>query len=354
MLPALPTMLSEGLSETRTAAKAVVAGLTREARASPAESERLDRLLRKNLSDPAYRKLRDSIDASTTEDPFSSLKMNGGPAAGPRKAEGRRSSTGGSALGGPPSGAPAAEGGRRGGGGGLGGVSGVGMGAGGSEKLNDLESIYSSLNSSDWATRIEAVTRLADLASEQGDALCARGKLLTLFDHLTPRLTDSNSKVNVVALQALQTIVPAVRDGLSNVVSSIVPALATSLASSNAQVRAITPVVLDSLVAEVEHGALVQPFANCALYSPPKARPLMIDKLRELSTSVYTSKPQLVIKHAVPTAFRLLEDNRADLRPGTVQLLRVLYVLLGQSLLDQAQKTPAAVQTRLNELIQSL
>jgi len=225
---------------------------------------------------------------------------------------------------------------------------------GGSEKLNDLESIYSSLNSSDWATRIEAVTRLADLASEQGDALCARGKLLTLFDHLTPRLTDSNSKVNVVALQALQTIVPAVRDGLSNVVSSVVPALAASLASSNAQVRAITPVVLDSLVAEVEHGALVQPFANCALYSPPKARPLMIDKLRELSTSVYTSKPQLVIKHAVPTAFRLLEDNRADLRPGTVQLLRVLHVLLGQSLLDQAQKTPAAVQTRLNELIQSL
>ena len=50
-------------------------------------------------------------------------------------------------------------------------------------------------------------------------------------------------------------------------------ALATSLASSNAQVRAITPGVLDALIAGVDHGALIQPFANCVLYSPPKARP---------------------------------------------------------------------------------
>ena len=58
----------------------------------------------------------------------------------------------------------------------------------------------------------------------------------------------------------------------------------------------------------------------------------MIDKLRELSTSVYAAKPQLVMKHSVPAAFRLLEDNRADLRPGTVQLLRMLHVLLGPQL----------------------
>jgi len=103
-----------------------------------------------------------------------------------------------------------------------------------------------------------------------------------------------------------------------------------------------------------EHGALVQPFANCVLYSPPKARPMMVDKLRELCTSVYAAKPQLVVKHAVPTAFRLLEDNRADLRTGTTQLLRMLHVLLGPGLLEHAQKSPAPVQKRLQEIIQTL
>ena len=130
--------------------------------------------------------------------------------------------------------------------------------------------------------------------------------------------------------------------------------MATSLASSNAQVRAITPAVLDALVSGVDHGALIQPFANCVLYSPPKARPAMIDKLRELSTSLYPSRPQLVVKHALPTAFRLLEDNRADLRTGTVQLLRMLHVLLGPTLFDHAQRAPSAVQSRLAEVIQTL
>ena len=112
--------------------------------------------------------------------------------------------------------------------------------------------------------------------------------------------------------------------------------------------------VLDALLSEVEHGALIQPFANCALYSPPKARPSMIDRLRELATSLYPAKPQLVVKHALPTAFRLLEDNRADMRTGTVQLLRTLHVLLGSQLFEHAQRAPAAVQTRLAEVIQAV
>ena len=58
----LPTLLSEGLSETRSAAKTIVASLMREARQSPAEMERLERLLRRYLSDSAYRKLRDSVE----------------------------------------------------------------------------------------------------------------------------------------------------------------------------------------------------------------------------------------------------------------------------------------------------
>ena len=297
------------------------------------------------------------------------VKMNGGAPGVPRsKLEGRRSA-GGGASGSTPS---AAEGRRSagaaacpGGPGGLGGVSGISVGASGGgwaggrsdgdDGLNDLDGVVASLSSSDWAARIQGVTSLCELATDHGEALCARGgRLLTVFDALTPRLTDSNSKVNVVALQALQQMVPALREGLPSVVSTLVPALATSLASSNAQVRSITPGVLETLITDVDHGALIQPFANCVLYSPPKARPMMVDKLRELATSVYAAKPQLVVKHAVPTAFRLLEDNRADLRAGTVQLIRVLHVLLGPSLFEHAHKTPSAVQTRLQELVQTL
>ena len=64
VLPVLPNLLSEGLSETRAAAKQIIIGLASEARTQPAEVERLERLLRKHLSEPAYRKIREAIDTA--------------------------------------------------------------------------------------------------------------------------------------------------------------------------------------------------------------------------------------------------------------------------------------------------
>ena len=165
---------------------------------------------------------------------------------------------------------------------------------GANDPLEPLAGVYCALGSSDWSTRKEGVTRLLGFTQEHGETMCARGKLLAVFDHLTPRLTDPNSKVNVVALQSLQAMAPSLREGLPAVASTLVPALATSLASSNAQVRAITPAVLDALLTEVDHAALIQPFASCVLYSPPKARPVMIDKLRELHRMCSTRPSQPV------------------------------------------------------------
>ena len=352
VMPVLPTLLGEGLSETRAAAKNIVFGLTREARQQPAENERLERLLRRNLSEPAFRKLRESMDLACAD---AGSMVAGGLRMGPTV--GRRGGAGGGAGGG--GGGGAAEG-RRSGVGATPDAAAAAPGSGrggqqsGSGDLAQLDEIYKKLGSSDWAARKEGVMTLADLSIREGDAIVRTGKLLTVFDHLTPRLTDSNSKVNCAALQSLQQMVPPLRDGLPSVASTLVPALATSLASSNAQVRAITPGVLDALVNELDHASLIQPFANCVLYSPPKARPAMIDKLRELSTSLYPSKPALVVKHALPTAFRLLEDNRADLRTGTVQLLRMLHVLLGPSLFEHSQRAPSAVQNRLADVIQTI
>ena len=348
MLPVLPSLLSEGLSETRAAAKQIIFGLTREARSNPTELERLERLLRRNLSEPAYRKIRESIELvnASTNNGFMAggLKVNGGGGKkpegrrGPAALEGRRSNAT-SAL---EAAAPAAVS-----------ITPSGRGGANGSGLAELDAIFANLASSDWATRKEGVTALATLTTEHGELLHGRS-LLPIFDHLTPRLSDSNSKVNVTALQSLQQMIPALREGLPTVASTLVPALATSLASSNAQVRAITPGVLDALIAGVDHGALIQPFSNCVLYSPPKARPAMIDKLRELSSSLYASKPHLVLKHTLPTAFRLLEDNRADLRIGTVQLLRTLHVMLGPVLFEHAQRAPNAVQSRLSEVIQAV
>ena len=205
VLPVLPTLLSEGLSETRAAAKAIIVGLTKEARAQPAESERLERLLRRFLSEPAYRKLRDSIDLASATPANSivagGLKVNGGGSGG-RKTEGRRGGASGMSVS-----ASGAADGRRGNAAGGEGTAGAGAastsargdsgggGDDGGDAMERLTPIFGKLGSSDWLARKEGVTALADLATEHGELLCSRGSLLLIFDHLTPRLTDSNSKV---------------------------------------------------------------------------------------------------------------------------------------------------------------
>jgi len=340
VIPVLPTLLSEGLSETRAAGKAIVSSLMREARLNPADLDRLERLLRRHLSDPAYRKLRDSVDS--TDQGMMAGGQQLGAANSRHSTEGRRavgkvgaSSVAGSASSGSAGGEP------------TGGASGSS-----DEPLERLSTLCTGLGSHDWAVRRDAVSSLVELVGVHGDLFVARGKVLTLFDALTPRFTDSNSKVNMLALHSLQQLIPKIREGMPSVTATLVPALAASLASSNPQVRAISPGVFDTLMAEVDHAALIQPFSSCALYSPPKARPIMIDRLRELSCALYPTKPQLVSKHAVPAAFRLVEDPRSELRACTTLLLRALHTMLGDGLIEQSLKAPSSVQSRMSEMLQ--
>ena len=221
--------------------------------------------------------------------------------------------------------------------------------------LEALAPIFSKLSSSDWLERKEGIAQLQTHVSAHHGVIVSRGKVLTIFDHLTPRLTDVNSKVNVVALQSLQAIIPKLRDGLPAVTAALVPALATSIASSNFQVRSIAPPIVDALVAHVDHAALIVPLANCSLYgAAARARPAMVARLTRGSHALYGTTPALVQKHSVPTALRLLESNQPDMRPHTDMLLRTLYGLMGDTLMELAQKSPQGVQQRLREVVQTL
>lgn len=343
LLQVLPTLLSEGLSETRTAGKTIATCLMREARQHPAELERVERLLRRHLNDSAYRKLREAIDNADQG------MVAGGHQVMSTQArqlpDGRRTCAKGNSTASSASGGSSSAAGP--------GISGdLGLLGGTDEPLDRLATICTALEAHDWIVRKDAVSSLIDLVGSHGQLFVARSRVISIFDALIPRLNDSNSKVNVVALRSLEQLIPKVREGMGSVTGTLVPALAASLASSNAQVRSITPTIIDTLMAEVDHAAIIQPVASCVLYSPPKARPVMIDRLSEISRLLYPTKPQLVIKHTVPATFRLVEDLRTELRPNLILLLRSLRALLGEEFVQHLQRASSTVQARINEMLQ--
>ena len=70
-----------------------------------------------------------------------------------------------------------------------------------------------------------------------------------------------------------------------------------------------------------------------------------------VTRAFYASLPCL---EEVATALRLLESNQPDMRPHTDMLLRTLYGLMGDTLMELAQKSPQGVQQRLREVVQTL
>lgn len=66
-----------------------------------------------------------------------------------------------------------------------------------------------------------------------------------MFDAFLPRLTDSNSKVNLHALEAFSNMVPLLGDLLLPIVTNIVEALGPNLASKQATIHNTAETVLE-------------------------------------------------------------------------------------------------------------
>ena len=101
---------------------------------------------------------------------------------------------------------------------------------------DQLSTIVGQLSSSDWISRKEGANRLLSLARAQPEVLSRSSRLLSLVDAFTPQLSFANPKVMLAALAALEGLAPLLRRTLVPSIPTIVQALSSSLASSNAQV----------------------------------------------------------------------------------------------------------------------
>ncbi|XP_070578570.1 TOG array regulator of axonemal microtubules protein 1-like [Ptychodera flava] len=207
-----------------------------------------------------------------------------------------------------------------------------------------VKDLCATLAANDWRDRHKAIQYLQELTADQTDLVISN--IVKIFDAFTPRLSDSNSKVNLTALQTMLHLVPRLREYLGAVINTIVPVLGANLASKNTQIHQTTLEVLDSLMEHVENSLLLQPFANLAQFGNARVKPEMIEKLAYLSSRVYPRKQQTVTRYVLPVMWHLLSNTTGsgavpggtgNIRTATSSLANSLFALMGQSLLDQAQ-----------------
>ena len=149
----------------------------------------------------------------------------------------------------------------------------------------------------------------------------------------------------------MHELIPAVRSHLSGVLPSFVSALASNLASTNKQVHAAASEAFNILMANVEPTTAFQPVIAIAASSNPRVKAALFDRITDMLPSVAVKRPNLLVRHALPTALRAVDGSNGDLRLATHRLLKQLFRCMGEEMVRAvrtAQMSSAVKEHVLN------
>ncbi|KAI5770922.1 TOGARAM2 [Gulo gulo luscus] len=223
------------------------------------------------------------------------------------------------------------------------------------EKLRELTRL---LEAKEYQSRMEGVGRLLEHCKATPELITAN--LVQVFDAFTPRLQDSNKKVNQWALESLAKMIPLLKESLHPMLLSIIVAVADNLNSKNSGIYAAAVTALDAMIENLDNLCLLQAFAGRVRFLSGRAVLDVTERLSALVASVYPQKPQAVERHVLPVLWCFLSNmTRNSVLPGhggnvrTVaqRLSRSLQEQMGSRLLDLASGQPQPVLATLQGLL---
>ncbi|XP_030640972.1 TOG array regulator of axonemal microtubules protein 1 [Chanos chanos] len=230
------------------------------------------------------------------------------------------------------------------------------------DKTEYIKQLTALLNSKDFRERIRGIDQL--VSDSQENPYMVTGAMFPVFDAFKARLQESNSKVNLYALESLPKIVMLLRDSMAPVVNMLVPAIVENhLNSKNNAIYTAAIGAIHALLKNVDNTLLLQPFCTKAQFLSGKAKVDLIDKVADLVRELYPRKPQAVEQKVLPLLWHLLGTTTksgtihgrvGSVRAATANLCQALYEHMGESLLDCTSSQPINIHKNLNELLKSL
>uniref|UniRef100_A0A8C5N709 Uncharacterized protein n=1 Tax=Gouania willdenowi TaxID=441366 RepID=A0A8C5N709_GOUWI len=172
--------------------------------------------------------------------------------------------------------------------------------------------------------------------------LCSR--FFQVFDAISARLTESNSKVNLHTLMVLPEIICALEENMAQVVNTLVPAIVDSHLNSKNK-----PIYCAISFSTIDNTHLLQLFCNKAMFLNGKAKADLIDKVAAIVTNIGNRKPQMVKQRALPLLWHLLGISTHS--SSTHNLCNALYNEMGSELAECAMSQPLNIRQTLNKIL---
>ncbi|XP_019665032.2 TOG array regulator of axonemal microtubules protein 1 isoform X3 [Ailuropoda melanoleuca] len=227
------------------------------------------------------------------------------------------------------------------------------------ESAEYIKVITSLLNAKDFRDRINGIKQL--LSDTENNQELVVGNIVKIFDAFKSRLHDSNSKVNLVALETMHKMIPLLRDNLSPIINMLIPAIVdNNLNSKNPGIYAAATNVVQALSQHVDNYLLLQPFCTKAQFLNGKAKQDMTEKLADIVMELHQRKPHATEQKVLVVLWHLLGNMTnsgslpgagGNIRTATAKLSKALFAQMGQNLLNQAASQPPHIKKSLEELL---
>ncbi|XP_055720549.1 TOG array regulator of axonemal microtubules protein 1-like isoform X2 [Salvelinus fontinalis] len=230
------------------------------------------------------------------------------------------------------------------------------------DKTEYIKQLTALLGSKDFRERIKGINQLVVDCEHNPNIVI--GSIFPVFDAFKARLQESNSKVNLFALESLQKIITVMKDNLAQVVYILVPAIVDNhLNSKNNAIYSAAIGAIHALIQNLDKTLLLQPFCTKAQFLSGKAKVDLIEKVADLVTELYPRKPQVVEQKVLPLLWHLLGTSShsgtvhgrgGSVRGATANLCQSLYTHMGPGLAECAASQHANVHKGLNEFLRTL
>lgn len=126
---------------------------------------------------------------------------------------------------------------------------------------------------------MDAIDGLMEVAEKTAEWLKRSSKFVVVMETLVKGLTDSNAKVSLKAVNALERFIPMFKTGIEQNLQILLNGLSPNLGSANAALKNKADILIDLLVDTIESVYLVQPLIHIGLYGNLRARPGVIQHL---------------------------------------------------------------------------
>ncbi|XP_073905520.1 TOG array regulator of axonemal microtubules protein 2 isoform X2 [Castor canadensis] len=229
---------------------------------------------------------------------------------------------------------------------------------GGAEMVEQLRELMRLLEAKEYQSRMEGIGRLLEYCRTKPELITTN--VVEVFDAFTPRLQDSNKKVNQWALESLAKMLPLLKEGVHPLLLSLIITVADNLNSKNLGISTAAATALDAMMENLDHLCLLQAFAGRVRFLSGRAVLDVTERLSVLVASVYPRKPQAVERHVLPvlwyflnnmTGNGILPGRGGNVRMVVCQLSRSLQKQMGSRLQDFAASQPKQVLKTLQELL---